>query len=204
MRGVGKGLAKKAAWGLSVGSQKRTSLLNPAVAMNNERKMLSTYTLRAGVMSSHMHVSVLFSVKAVATVVVSPTRATLWQFVTNGSGIAPRYTSITTAVMLPVTRAASMAGGTVVVVFVSQVFCVVTIITGVGCVQLTQMASAWQRRAVQAKTQPYSIKPYMITGTLVLRPLNIQIAERVNKHNTFDHGADAHSATLCATYRKTF
>eukprot|EP01061_Rhynchopus_euleeides_P021779 TRINITY_DN35533_c0_g1_i1.p2 TRINITY_DN35533_c0_g1~~TRINITY_DN35533_c0_g1_i1.p2 ORF type:complete len:181 (+),score=50.16 TRINITY_DN35533_c0_g1_i1:63-545(+) len=160
--------------------------------------------MRAAVMSSHMHVTVLLSVKAAATVVVSPTRTTLWSFVTDGSGVAPRYTSITTAVMLPVTRAASMSGGTVVVVFVSQVFCVVTVITGVGCVQLTQMASAWQRRAMQVRTALYSIKPYMITGSMVLRNTNVQSSQRVNRANSFTRGPDAKSAQVTAIYRKTF
>ena len=184
--------------------QRRRFLLNPAVAINNTKKMLSTYTMRSAMMSSHMHVTVLFSVKAAATVVVSPTRATLWQFVTDGNGIAPRYTSITTALMLPMTRAASMTGGTVVVIFVSQVFCVVTVLTGVGCVQLTQMASAWQRRAIQVRNGVYSIKPYMITGVVVLRSKELQPCQRVNNIGTYQRGPDAKSASLTAIYRKTF
>ncbi|KAJ9471072.1 hypothetical protein DIPPA_09694 [Diplonema papillatum] len=184
--------------------QLRTSLLSPSVSANNERKMLATYTMRAAVMSSHMHVTVLFSVKGAATVVVAPCSATLWSFVTNGSGVAPRYTNITTAVMLPVTRAASMAGGTIVVVFVSQLFCVVTVLTGVGCVQLTQVVSAWQRRAIQANQASYNLKTYMRTGTVVIRSTNVQNNQRANKANTFHGGPDAFSAAISTRFRKAY
>eukprot|EP01063_Lacrimia_lanifica_P015637 TRINITY_DN22323_c0_g1_i1.p1 TRINITY_DN22323_c0_g1~~TRINITY_DN22323_c0_g1_i1.p1 ORF type:complete len:214 (+),score=48.60 TRINITY_DN22323_c0_g1_i1:63-704(+) len=184
--------------------QKRGMLLAPAAQIQNHRKMLATYTMRSSAMSSHMHVTVLFSVKGASTVVVAPCAATLWTFVTNGSGVAPRYTNITTAVMLPVTRAASMAGGTVIVVFVSQVFCVVTVLTGVGCVQLTQVASAWQRRACQAVGTGYSIKPYMITGTMFIKVTQLQPMQKVHRAGTFDGGTDARNAVMSAIFRKTF
>eukprot|EP01064_Diplonema_japonicum_P025489 TRINITY_DN36914_c0_g1_i1.p1 TRINITY_DN36914_c0_g1~~TRINITY_DN36914_c0_g1_i1.p1 ORF type:complete len:202 (+),score=37.43 TRINITY_DN36914_c0_g1_i1:46-651(+) len=187
------------------GLQKRTSLLAPAAAMLNHTKMHSTFTMRAAVMSSHMNITVLFSVKGTATVVVSPCSATLWAFVTNGSGVAPRYTNITSAVMLPVTRAASMAGGTVVVVFVSQLFCVVTILTGVGCLQLSQVVSAWQRRSIQTRNAGFNLKQYLITGTALIKSTHVHKSEKVNEAHTFQGGGgDARTAAISAIFRKTF
>ena len=204
LRGLSRGLPSLWKPESALTKQVRTSLLAPATSPLNHRKMLSTYTMRSAVMSSHMHITVLFSVKAVCSVVVSPSSATLWSFVNNASGIAPRYTCITTAVMLPVSRAASMAGGTVVVIFVSQLFCVCTVVTGVGCLQLTTVVSAWQRRAIQAQTTPHNLKVYMRTGTLLIRCRSVQPSERANQCHRFVGGADSFNAFGRAIFRKTY
>eukprot|EP00755_Sulcionema_specki_P010717 Sspe_Gene.47223::Locus_23919_Transcript_1_1_Confidence_1.000_Length_779::g.47223::m.47223 len=183
--------------------QRRWTLLTPAVSAL-PHKMINTFTIRAPAVSSHMYITVLFSVKGTVTCVVSPCSATLWAFVTNGNGVAPRYTAITTACLLPVTRVANMAGATVAVVFVSQIFCVVTLITGVGCLTLTTVVSAWQRRAVQPRPTGYSIKTFMVTGNMVLKSLNQIVAKRANIIHRFQVGGDAQSAMMNPLLRKAF